>query len=712
MGVISALGDGVAQTQAAIDNRMTGLRPLTLFPTAPDPPLPVGEVALAMESEALPRTHQLAHLAAEQAMAHCCQIPDAVVLGITTGGMSTIENLLKEKVCDPVRFRFQAVGSVAADIARRYRCPGPVITVSTACSSGAVALKIALEMLRVGLAKRVLAGGADSLCRLTYHGFKSLQLIDPEGARPLDQNRQGMSVAEGAAMLLLVADDPQSAVAEILGAGLSCDAHHPASPHPQGKGALAAMQAAIRDAGIAVSDIDYINLHGTGTRDNDLAEAMAINALFPRQKPLLSSVKGAFGHSLAAAGAIEAVISALSVSSNRIPANSGCRIPDPGLKLDPVMEPTDARIDCVLSNSFGFGGNNAAVIIATPGKFAGNLSAAKIEPLTILGSACVTGAGNTAPTMKIISRGKPCKGMLALQEISKNLPLRVVRRLKRLPRLALSLATAAHQSSGCRVAPAMVFLGTGWGALSETYDFLTRLYETGEQFPSPTDFVGSVHNAPAGQIALQFQATGANITTSGGDYSFEQALLAAHLLTRDVHESVFVIGVDESHPDLSRLFDRSVRTDKILSDGGGAFCLKKDNQASGLSIHLKFYENSHDNPDVIAALIRKLGGPRQLKTAYGALLAGIPGGCREHGQVQLQTFHALAGFESPIIEYRRITGEFASASAVAAVIASKFLEEGKIPGALLEGHDRLLNGKGILVLGLGEFITAMELLKP
>jgi hypothetical protein len=115
---------------------------------------------------------------------------------------------------------------------------------------------------------------------------------------------------------------------------------------------------------------------------------------------------------------------------------------------------------------------------------------------------------------------------------------------------------------------------------------------------------------------------------------------------------------------------------------------------------------------VIAALVRKLGGPLQINTAYGLLLVGIPGGCREQGQVQLQTFLALAGFESPIIEYRRITGEFASASAVAAVIASKFLEEGKIPGPLLEGHDQQLNGKGILVLGLGEFITAMELLKP
>jgi 3-oxoacyl-[acyl-carrier-protein] synthase-1/3-oxoacyl-[acyl-carrier-protein] synthase II len=257
----------------------------------------------------------------------------------------------------------------------------------------------------------------------------------------------------------------------------------------------------------------------------------------------------------------------------------------------------------------------------------------------------------------------------------------------------------------------MVFLGTGWGALSETYDFLTRLYETGEQFPSPTDFVGSVHNAAAGQIALQFQATGPNITTSGGDYSFEQALMAAQLLTRDPHASVFLLGVDESHPDLSRLFDPSVGKDDILSDGGGAFCLTRDSQASELSIYLKFYENSLHNPEVMAALIRKLGGPLRINTAYGALLVGIPGGYRKEGQAQLQTFLTLAGFESPVIEYRRITGEFASASAVAAVMASNFLKEGKIPGALLRGHDRQLNGQGILVLGLGGFITAMELLK-
>ncbi len=244
MGIVSSLGSGIAQTREAIQIGLRGIRPLTLFSPASHQPLPAGEVTVPLGDEPLPRTHQLTRLAADQAMADSKIAPDAVVLGITTGGMLTTESHLAKKVRDPELFHHHSPGSVSEDIARRFRCSGPVLTVSTACSSGAVAIKIALEMMRTGIAKRVLAGGADSLCRLTYYGFNALQLIDSEGARPLDQNRRGMSVGEGAAMLLLVANDSHNAVAEILGAGLSCDAHHPTTPHPRGQGALAAMQAA------------------------------------------------------------------------------------------------------------------------------------------------------------------------------------------------------------------------------------------------------------------------------------------------------------------------------------------------------------------------------------------------------------------------------------------------------------------------------------
>ncbi|MFC1856843.1 beta-ketoacyl-[acyl-carrier-protein] synthase family protein [Thermodesulfobacteriota bacterium] len=711
MGVISSLGNDVFHTRDAIQKGLKGIRPISLFSTAPNRPLPVGEVSGSFETDSIPRTHQLARHAADQAMAGCSESPDAVILGVTTGGILTTEVHLENNAQDPELFRYHAVGSVAEDIARRFHCTGPVLTVSTACSSGTVAIKIALEMMRAGLAERVLAGGADSLCRLTYHGFNVLQLIAPDGARPLDQIRRGMTVAEGAAVLLLAANRSENALAEILGAGLSCDAYHPAKPHPQGKGAIAAMQAALKNAGISPEDVDYINLHGTGTPDNDLAEARAIQALFPRQKPLLSSIKGALGHSLAAAGAIEAVVSAISIADRLVPANTGCRLPDPDLKLEPVVTPVTAAVDCVLSNSFGFGGNNAAAILARPGKFNLPPSSNKVEPLAILGYACITGAGNTETTMGRIMSGNGCKGMLSLQEISKTLSPRIVRRLKRLPRLSLALAQAAHENSGRTETPSAVFVGTGWGALSETYDFLTRLFETHTQFPSPTDFVGSVHNAPAGQIALQFQSTGSNITTSGGDCSFEQALLAAHLLSGDIRGSFFVMGADESHAHLSRLLDSSISDDEALADGGGAFCLKREDSASGLFINLVFYENVANNPDVVSALIRHIGGPEKINSDYGALLAGIPAGCRREGEKQLQTFLALSGFKKPVIDYRKITGEFASASAVAAVMAANFLQAGKIPEPFSNGYSGELNGKGILVIGLGVHITGMELLK-
>ena len=710
MGIISALGSGTLETANALQKGLKGLRPLNLFPVASDRSFPVGEIPETLEPAVVPRTHQLARIAGDQAMAGWHHAPDAVVMGITTGGMLTTETFLKMKVHDPKLFPYHGIGSVVEDIARRYQCKGPVVTVSTACSSGTVAIKIALEMLRSGLAKRVLAGGADSLCRLTYYGFSSLQLIDPEGARPLDKNRRGMSVAEGAAIMLLVANQADDAAAEILGAGLSCDAYHPAAPHPQGKGALAAMQAAIKDAEISITDIDYVNLHGTGTRDNDLSESEAINALFPQQKPPLSSVKGAFGHSLAAAGAIEAVVAAMSISNRLIPANTGCRFPDPDLNLKPELKPLGAPVNCVLSNSFGFGGNNAALIIAKPDQFKPSSSSTKTKPLAILGYACVTGAGNAETTMNNISKGKSCKGLLSVEKISENIPPRVVRRLKRLPRLALSLAMAAHQNSGRTELPAAVFLGTGWGALSETYDFLTGLFKSDERFPSPTDFVGSVHNAPAGQIAQQFQSTGPNITTSGGDYSFEQALMTAQLLTNDINGSFFIIGADESHEVLSNLFDSSVSSAEILSDGGGAFCLKKESPAAPLSIGLKFFENSEYSSDVISSLISQLGGPAQINSAYGALLTGIPGARRTEGQKQLQAFLSLSGFEDPVIDYRKIVGEFASASAVAATMAAKFMTEGEIPEPFDNGRSRQLNEKGVLVIGLGKYVTAMEIL--
>lgn len=710
MGVVSPLGCGVEATRKALLDGSRFLNPLELFPVPKGEPLPVGQVAILEQDERLPRTHRLARIAAAQAMAGKSESPDAIVMGVTTGGMAMTEIHLKKPHPHPGLFTHHAVCSVAEDIAALYHCRGPVITVSTACSSGGAAVKIALELIRNRKATRVLAGGADSLCRLTYYGFLSLQLIDPLGARPLDKNRRGMSVAEAAAMLLLVADEPERALGEILGGGLSCDAYHPAAPHPEGEGALAAMRAALADAGIDSGDIDYINLHGTGTVDNDRSEAKAIRALFSPRIPSLSSIKGASGHSLAAAGAVETVVSAMAIGQGFIPANTGCELPDPLLSIVPLREPLPAKVETVLSNSFGFGGNNAAVVIGGPGRSSRSETSIRKQVLSVIGSACITGRGGTEMTMDALRRGEACVGTATTETVAISRPPSDIRRLKRLPRLSLALADAALRDCEPFRNPAAVFFGTGWGALSETHDFLTRLHDTGEQFPSPTDFVGSVHNAPAGRVAMWCQARGPCVTATGGDYSFEQAVFTAGLCAPGDDDCFLVIGADENHKVLSPLFDRSLLSGGLPSDGGGAFLLSRSLTAGALQMELRFYESAGNHPEVMAKLLSALGGKKAMGERYGFIMAGIPGAERKTGEQQLESMLSGADFPNPVVDYRKWIGEFASASAVAAVVAMKCLQQGVLPGALRKGADLGLGSRGALIVGLGRFVTALEIM--
>jgi 3-oxoacyl-[acyl-carrier-protein] synthase-1/3-oxoacyl-[acyl-carrier-protein] synthase II len=711
MGIVSPVGRGLPATLASLRRSQSGIQPVSLFPSAIDPPLPVGQVE--MDAADVPRTHQLALTAAAEALAEALVSPDAVVLGVTTGGMLTTEALLLAGKSDPQAFSLHSVGSVAETVARSFDISGPAFTVSTACSSGTVALKVAFELLRRGMMKRVLAGGADSLCRLTYYGFNALQLIDPQGARPLDKDRNGMTVAEGAAMLLLEAHDhpPANARAEILGVGLSCDAYHPAAPHPEGDGGVAAMRSALGGARMAIDDVDYISLHGTGTLHNDLSEARAVGRLFGGAPPPLSSIKGGSGHSLAAAGAMEAVVSALCIAEGMLPANVGCRTPDPELGLSPLLDPTPAEVSTVLSNSFGFGGNNAAVLLARPDRKRPPLAASPEANFTILGTACISGAGDLDQTFAALDGGKDCRGTADLSKVTGTLPPNTVRRLKRLPRMVLALALAAHGSAAGDRSPEGVFFGTGWGPLSETYDFIADMLGADEAFTSPTSFVGSVQNAPAGQVAMQFNSTGANVTAAGGDYAFEQALLMAALSAGDAdqHRSLVIIGADEYQSPLSDLFDESVHRDPVKSDGGGAFWVRPAAPDSPLQVRPVFFERAESRQKTVASLVARLGDASRIQDLFGVLMVGIPRAYRSAGLRQLEALLAMSGCRAPVIDYRSLLGEHASATAVAAALAARFVQTGRLPrGATADAPVRL-QPESALIVGLGRYVTAIEI---
>ena len=377
----SAMGTGLAATRAALHGRRGGLAPCDL-PGMPDG-IWVGRVP-GLEAVALPeglrrydgRNHRLAELglaqdgfigAVQAAAARFGTHRVAVVLGTSTSGIAETEAAYArrdEAGRLPADFDFAHTHDLYAlprYVRARLELKGPAVAISTACTSGARSFLEAQTLIASGLCDAAVVGGVDTLCRMTLHGFHSLELLSRAACRPCAADRDGISIGEAAGFALLMrAEDAPAGGVALLGAGASADGHHMSSPHPEGLGAVTAMRAALDAAG--GGPVDYINLHGTGTRANDAMEGNAVRALFGDRVPC-SSTKGWTGHTLGASGALEAVIAAICVADGLVPGCLGVEVPDPGFGVDVAVENRRAPVRRVLSNSFGFGGSNCALVI-------------------------------------------------------------------------------------------------------------------------------------------------------------------------------------------------------------------------------------------------------------------------------------------------------------------------------------------------------------
>ena len=253
--------------------------------------------------------------------------------------------------------------SVAAYLRERLGLAGPCAAISTACSSSAKAFSSGLRAITAGLADAVVVAGVDTLCLTTLYGFGSLSLLSAGPCRPYDAQREGISIGEAAALFLLEREPAGDWDISLVGVGESSDAHHMSAPHPQGRGAREAMEAALRSAGVGPGAIDYVNLHGTGTLSNDAAEDLAVTAIFGTAVPC-NSTKGLTGHALGASGGVEAMISMLAIRDARIPPSAGTRRIDPALHARYEVAGCERPIRRVMSNSFGFGGSNCSLVFA------------------------------------------------------------------------------------------------------------------------------------------------------------------------------------------------------------------------------------------------------------------------------------------------------------------------------------------------------------
>jgi len=381
-GVVSPLGFGLTETLDSLRDSRNCISPVTRFSVGQCRCKTAGQVSddrlLATQAEA-PRSRRL-HRASHMMIQALAEVvaqepqfePELTVIGTTSGGMSYGEHYYRSlRQAGDLRHAATWIANYPAqkpviDAQESFGISSPYQVIANACASGTNAIGHAFECVQSGRYQRVLAGGYDALSELVFTGFDSLQASTPEKCRPFDRHRTGMVLGEGAALLALENLDSAQrrgapVLAEIIGYGISTDNFHITQPDPSGIGPRQAMERAVQSAHVAENEIDYINAHGTATLFNDAAEGKAINRLFNGVP--VSSTKSMMGHSLGAAGAIEAVVCLLALQHQCLPPNINFRAADDDLDLNIVAnESRPAVLRTVLSNSFGFGGTNASIL--------------------------------------------------------------------------------------------------------------------------------------------------------------------------------------------------------------------------------------------------------------------------------------------------------------------------------------------------------------
>jgi 3-oxoacyl-(acyl-carrier-protein) synthase len=384
MGIISALGNGVATNLNALNNGQDGITFPEILQTI-HTDLPVGEIKstnsdlehkLGLKGKhSITRAALFGIIAASEAIESSGLsknelLTTGFISGSSVGGMDATEKYYSEYEVSSSHRRFipaQHPGFTTNSISEYLKIKGFTTTISTACSSAANAIMLGARLIKAGELDRVIVGGTDCLTKFTLNGFNSLKILSDEKCKAFDDSRNGLNLGEGAAYLVLEAEHligEKKVLGRVTGYGNANDAYHQTASSESGEGAFLAMRDAIEIAGIPLENIDYINAHGTATRNNDLSESNAINRIFQSTIPEFSSTKAFTGHTLAAAGALEAVFSLLSLQQDRIFPNLNFSKPMMETGLLPVSELKQLSIKNVMSNSFGFGGNCTSLIFS------------------------------------------------------------------------------------------------------------------------------------------------------------------------------------------------------------------------------------------------------------------------------------------------------------------------------------------------------------
>ncbi len=595
VGLQTALGADVPSTWARLVRGERALGPVTLFDTEGFRARIGGEVRTPLaeghkDDPSWSRTTAMAMAAAREAIegAGLTRRPEAMrvglVVGGTVGGMFETEDLLARFHSEPGAREVLArmlSHPLTATSDRLERDLGPFVrvrTLSSACSGGANALVVGATWLVLGLVDAVIAGASDALCRLTWSGFNALGAMDPEPCRPFDMRRRGLSLGEGAGFVVLERDQGArargaAAIVELAGWAIGSEAHHVTNPEASGAVPARLFGEALARARLRPADVDYVNAHGTGTPLNDAMETRALaTALGAELKRVpVSSTKGQLGHTLGAAGAIEAIVGALAIRDGVVPPTGGLETPDPACALRHVIGAGEAcDVGVVVSNSFGFGGMDAVLVLTAPGR-------ADAPRATKERRVVVTGVARASAELP---------GTRMLSAVESELDPARARRLDRPSRIATALSVRALGTAS-PLAPsgrAGIVLGSAFGSVDGSCAFMHRLFEKGPRLVSPADFPNLVPSGPVGHASIYLERRGPALAVADLGASGESAIAQGLELIQSGDADQIVAGAFEEASDivdrvLIALFAAAHPSSAVRTEGAGVLVLEDEETA-------------------------------------------------------------------------------------------------------------------------------------
>lgn len=721
LGLICALGDNADKCWSAASGGITGIHEVSSFPTADCYAHKGAEVAARSEElsgEDYDRSSLLCIKAAGEALADARYeiTPEnsgriGVIVGNCVGGAASIDKYYSDefrtgsaKASDILKM---PAAAIANNVAKHFGMNGATANIVNACAAGTMSLSYACDLIRAGKADAFAAGGSDSFSSLAYAGFHALHALAEDACSPFN-NSNGITLGEGAGILIIESYEHAKArgakiYCEILGSGVSSDAHHITAPRPDGQGQMSAIRRAVSNSGLDFSDIDYINTHGTGTAKNDEAEFLSLHTLFDGNDHLsVSSTKSMTGHCLGAAGSIEAVLTVKAVCENIVPPTIGYTeenlrtLEEKAGQLDFVPNcKREKTVNYAVSNSFAFGGNNASIVFAkNPHDIPDNTNREKLY---------ITGIGEVSGSTQ--EDGKGIRAVLGSDDYKEHgIKMAFYRKLDRFSQLQLISGMRAISDAGITIDENNendigIVVGTADGPMTEIVGFQKAVVEGGTANGSAFSFPNTVYNAAGGYFSIFAGIKGYNVTVANSVQAGLQSICyAADVLHNGSENIVVASGTDENTDVDAELYGKlglladtrpySLESSGfVLGEGSVSLIIEKESSADergaekyaeiagcAMTHHSVDYGTVSGSEEALERAIMQACAEAGITPAEIDAVSGFANGHKTIDEMELAVYSKVFARDIPVFAVRESMGEArAAASAEQAAYAARIL---------------------------------------